>query len=165
MTPELVEPLTDLHAVALTMYGEARGDRKEGGSSVEERIAVGCVIRNRAQFPHKFGATVKAVCLKRAQFSCWWEFGGLDNYRHMQRICAAVTGLSTFPPLAKADADLLMECQFLADGILGGLLLDSTHKATHYYAPAAMTPIGKIPEWALGKHQLARIGGHLFFKA
>lgn len=164
MTPQLIERLTDVQAVALTMYGEARGER-EGGTSVEERIAVGCVIRNRVKTPHKFGTSFKGVCLQRGQFSCWWEFGGLDNYRHMQAVTAAMTGQSGFPVLRKSEADLLMESQFLADGIVGGMLLDSTRGATHYYAPAAMKPIGRIPVWAVGKHQLARIGGHLFYKA
>jgi hypothetical protein len=36
--------------------------------------------------------------------------------------------------------------------------------ATHYYAPAAMIPKGRVPAWAIGP-PVARVGGHLFFIA
>lgn len=160
MTPELVEPLTDLQAVALTMYGEARGDGRDG-SSLEERVAVGCVIRNRRLNGQRFGRTFKAVCLQRAQFSCWWEFGGRENYRHMQTIVQAVTGLAAFPQLPIRESDLLMECQFLADGIVGGMLRDITHGATHYMTRHLYEK--RTVVWAQGLKPSWEIGSHVFF--
>jgi spore germination cell wall hydrolase CwlJ-like protein len=38
---ELVGQLSQLDTLALTIYGEARGERVEG------RVAVACVVRNR----------------------------------------------------------------------------------------------------------------------
>lgn len=168
MTPDpaIKTALTDFHAVALTMYGEGRGDRLEGGTSVEERIAVGCVIRNRLKTPGRFGSTYRAVCLTRSQFSCWWTWGGKDNYAHVMVIARAlVEDVRAEPELSTFEHGLWTESLFLADGIIGEQLLDSVRGSTHYYAPRAMKPAGRVPAWAVGNRQLAKIGGHLFFKA
>ena len=53
--------------MAKTMWGEARGEGKSG------LVAVGWVIRNRCQSGGWFGNTIRKVCLKPYQFSCWNE--------------------------------------------------------------------------------------------
>ena len=69
--------LTDELALALTLDAEGRGDGRDG-SSVEERIAIGCVIRNRLALGH-WGLTYRAVCHAPRQFSCWDAIGGEQN--------------------------------------------------------------------------------------
>lgn len=56
------EALTDIQLIAVTLYGEARGEPPEGKRAVAE------VILNRAQ---KWGKTIKNVCLAKNQFSCF----------------------------------------------------------------------------------------------
>jgi hypothetical protein len=147
--------LSDEEALALTMWGEARGDAADG-SSVEERIAVGCVVRNRLADPEKFGAhTIKDVCLAGMQFSCWNPGG--RNADQVMAQARAVVLLHTW-----ADP-LLTECFFLADGVISGRLLDRTGGATFYYAPAAMKPEGRVPGWAVGV-QARKIGAQLFLR-
>jgi N-acetylmuramoyl-L-alanine amidase len=145
--------LDDTAAHALTMWAEARGDASEGDSSVEERIAVGWVIRTRALVSH---TTVKAVCLAPWQFSCW-NTGADANHRALLAAAGSLyAGVSVDP--------LLRETLYLAQGILDGHLLDRTHGATHYYAPDAMKPPGRVPSWAKGKVPTARVGRQLFFR-
>lgn len=152
--------LSDLQALALTMVAEAGGDVAEGRSSVEERIAVGCVVRNRLLTPGRFGRTWRAVCLQQAQFSCWWQWGGLKNYERTLRLARAAVGGHL---AAEPEAALVRESEFLADGIMRGLVLDRVQGATHYYAPAAMVPRGSVPRWATELIPLAHVGGHVFF--
>lgn len=59
---------------------------------------------------------------------------------------------------------LFAETLYLADGIMAGVILDCTQGATHYYAPKAMRPPGKVPTWAQGKPTRA-IGDQLFINA
>ena len=160
---EILAALVDRSALALTMYGEARGDARDG-SSVEERIAVGCVIRNRWKRYGSFGAkeqTYRAVCLAPKQFSCWLEEGGGSNHGHLLDVAhRLITGM----PQESSTDPLLKECLFLADGIISGALLDATGGATHYFAPKAMEPAGSMPRWARGKPTRA-IGTQLFLQA
>ena len=56
----------DFEIMAKTIYGEARGETREG------QIAVACVIFNRFRSGKWFSAkTLAGVCLKPLQFSCW----------------------------------------------------------------------------------------------
>lgn len=151
--------LTDQVALALTMYGEARGDRVAGqDSSVEERIAVGCVIRNRVNInrPKEFGAGYKGVCLQPLQFSCWNGNGGV-NHAVLMHLAEQWTQKIPWDALAT-------ETLFLATGVMNDALIDQTQKATHYYAPAAMIPPGRVPSSAVGK-SFVQIGTQHFYIA
>ena len=55
----------DLMIMAKTIWGEARGEGRYG------QVAVAWVIRNRAERGGWFGNTIREVCLKDQQFSCW----------------------------------------------------------------------------------------------
>ena len=55
----------DLIVMAKTMWGEARGEGYNG------LVAVGWVIQNRCERGGWFGNTIREVCLKPYQFSCW----------------------------------------------------------------------------------------------
>lgn len=155
---ELQRALPTRAVIALTMWGEARGDWRQGNSSVEERIAVGCVIRNRLSEWKRFRAaedSYKAVCLAPKQFSCWMPQGGLENYVSVMAFTRKIVEGIPW------TNELLKECLFLADGIISGDILDRTNGATMYYAPDAMIPKGRVPSWAKNKPAFP-IGDQLF---
>ena len=56
---------SDLMIMAKTIWGEARGESHNG------QVAVAWVIRNRAERGGWWGNTIREVCLKDQQFSCW----------------------------------------------------------------------------------------------
>ena len=55
----------DLMIMAKTIWGEARGEGRNG------QVAVAWVIRNRAEHGGWYGNTIRSVCLHPFQFSCW----------------------------------------------------------------------------------------------
>jgi spore germination cell wall hydrolase CwlJ-like protein len=150
-----------LLTVALTMTGEAVGDAQDG-SSIEERLAVGCVIRNRLQErPKQFGGTWADVCLKPWQFSCWNV--GDPNRR---RLLAAADAWFADPSTAGRQDPRLVETLHLAAGIINGAIIDITRGATHYFNPRAVP----APAWAYtdkSKKTLrtpdAVVGSHQFY--
>lgn len=159
MTEPLADPtailrlLTELQILALTAWAEARGDWREGTSSVEERIAVLCVIRTRAR---RSGRSLTAECLAPKQFSCW--NAGTDA-NHLTLLRAAATLAQGLPP-----DPLLAETLYLAGGVISGVILDRVNGATHYYAPASMTPPGTVPSWARGHEPTAHVGSQVFYR-
>lgn len=162
---EVKAGLDDQQALAITIDAEGRGDWREGNSSLEERVAIGMVVRNRARDTrHRWPNQVRDVCLQRAQFSCWLLAGGRDNYNRTIAIARFFVEKAPLPVMTAYELDLLMESVYLADGILRGQLVDRTGGATHYYAPAAMRPRLSIPEWARDRKLSARIGSQFFFK-
>jgi N-acetylmuramoyl-L-alanine amidase len=128
--------------LALTAWAEAAGDSQQGGSSVEERIAVLSVIRNRVADPSWWGDTFRAVCLKPYQFSCWNDDPHDGN--HVRLIALTLRVQAN----VATDNPIFEETRYLADGIRRGLLLDRVKGADYYYAPAAMHPPGSAPTWA-----------------
>jgi hypothetical protein len=150
---EILEGLTSGEALACTMLAEAGGDAIEGGSSVEERIAVGCVVRNRLRIPKRFGDSLKAVCLQPKQFSCWNE-----NDPNRLHLLAVAYRLVTDQP--RMDP-LVEETLFLAEGIERGVILDRVKGATHYLTAALYRT--NPPKWARGIRPAIRIGSQVFF--
>lgn len=155
--------LDERQALGLTMLAEAAGDMADG-SSIEERIAVGCVARNRVLTSRRWGKTYAAVCLARRQFSCWDPGADPNHVRIMALAADLVAGRPIQDPFVR-------ETLFLADGIIGGQLGDRTGGATSYYAPKAMKPANSKPFWVYlnGKdgpeHQpTAVIGSQVFYK-
>lgn len=126
--------MTDTEVLALTLYGEARGE------PIESKVGVACVIRNRAAHSQR---SISAICLAPHQFSCWTE--------ERDQMAAAQASLPNPDPV-------LAECLFLASGIVGGQLRDNTHGANHYYATSIAAP-----KWAVNQPVLAHLGHHLFF--
>jgi len=140
--------LSELDVVALTLHHEASGEGRRG------MHAVGCVIRNRAAWG-KWGATVRDVCLAHKQFSCWRPAGGTTNYGRLVLHADALRA-GRRPTALQAAFDVAQE---LLDG-----MPDVTVGADHYYAPAAMLPKGRVPDWAQGVAPTTTIGGHVFFR-
>jgi cell wall hydrolase len=133
--------LTDLETLALTLYGETRGEPHDG------KIAVANVIKNRATLHSQ---TIGAVCLCPHQFSCW-QLEAQTLAEADRRLVAGTPD----PPL--------VECERVAAGVIAGTVVDNTNGATHYYAPAVMVPPGRVPTWAAGLTPCATVGHHLFF--
>ncbi|MBX3455811.1 cell wall hydrolase, partial [Ferrovibrio sp.] len=115
---------TDLDVLARTLFGEARGEPREG------RIAVAWVVRTRARLamaysqrnkgrPHPlFGdGRIASACQARWQFSCW-------NVNDPNR-----SKLLTAGPHIPAFRD----CQAAALAVLDGMEADPTSNATHYH--------------------------------
>jgi hypothetical protein len=153
---EIKGGLNDRLALGLTAWAEARGDAAQGGSSVEERLAVMAVCRNRAADTlHRWPKTVAGVCLQPVQFSCWNTGADVNHLALMAQAQAVLAGMIV------ADR-LLQETLYLADGVLAGIIADRTGGANHYYAPKAMG--GKVPAWAKGRQPVAAVGDQLFFR-
>lgn len=151
---EILARLTDKHALTCTMMGEAVGDAREGSSSVEERIAVGCVIRNRVREPKKYGDGYKGVCLRRYQFSCW-NANDPNRERLIRMAFLLVTGQPSMDPFVD-------ECAFLAEGLTSGILLDRVRGSNHYVTTALLK--SAPPAWASGRTPVLVVGSHTFFK-
>ena len=122
--------------MARTLFGEARGEGHVG------MVAVANVIMNRAAKPCWWGHSVKEVCLKPYQFSCW-NVG--DPNRQL------MLNLDNTNPIYNEALDIAQQC-------MGGMLADNTCGATSYYASGS-----PMPKWAVGKTPCATIGRHIFF--
>jgi N-acetylmuramoyl-L-alanine amidase len=150
MTDQAIKSaLNPTQTLAVTLYGEARGEPIEG------RIAVACVIRNRVK-AGRFGADYKAVCLKKWQFSCWLLEGGAANYD--ATIAAASSLLSRTEP----SPDLLKESLWIAEGVALNVILDRVKGCTHYMTKQLFR--ADPPSWAEGLTPLVTVSNHVFFK-
>ena len=127
--------------LALTMYGEARGE------SVEARIGVGCVVRNRVRTQYR-GASYHGVCLERLQFSCWNDDD--PNQAVLTTIARDLTRHIT-------QAEDFRETLFLAEGIVGDQLRDLTRGARHYH------DVSVRPSWAREDRRVLRLGRLIFY--
>lgn len=135
---------TPAEIVAMTAFGEARGDGRTGMHAVVN------VIMNRASRPRWWGFDPVSCCLKSSkrgvhQFSCWNA-----NDPNRARMLEEVRGQD--PRYAVAFA--------LAQTALAGRLPDVTEGADHYYA----TSMPKPPYWARGRDALKTIRNHIFFR-
>lgn len=145
---EIRVSLSDTQCLALTIYGEARGE------SVEGRIAVGCVVRNRMAAQQK---PARRICLADQQFSCWNR--GIDT-NHQRMLAVAELLLQPDRPLSDP---LLKESLFLAQGLIGGALTDNTEGATHYLTTRLYESNG-APTWAQKLQPTLVIGRHTFLR-
>ena len=138
----LVKQLPLPMRIALTVYGEARGESEQG------KIAVAWVCLNRERNDNPFDDILDPL-----QFSCW-------NYgdKNFDKILALMPFNLIFA-----------ECLDIAYGVYFGKLPDPTGGATNYYAPELMRMIdpksGGKPAWAKDMTTTTVIGGHVFLKA
>ncbi len=141
--------LSELHAVALTLFGEARNEPIAGV------IAVANVIENRAKHS---GFGRKTEVHKRAQFSCWSPAGGpAEQHNHAVVMAAAAELLAG----VKVSAPGYARCQTVADVLLADALTDLTGGARHYCTTALLKVAP--PTWAMGRTASVVIGAHSFF--
>lgn len=137
---------TDQQLLALTAYGEARGEGLDGV------VAVCQVVRNRLQQPERFGTTWREVMLRAKQFSCW----NVDD-RNRPLLEQLAERLVYAAPLGMAKAGLV-EALWIADGVMAGRVRDLARGATHYHATTITAPY-----WATGQRPVTVIGHHAFY--
>ncbi len=135
--------MTDLDALTLTLYGEARGEPLEG------LIGVAMVIRRRVLDKYRGDLTYAAVCRHPQQFSCWMD---------QQDV------LSTAERLLQQGRDLpvaLQRCRDVARATIAGTLADNTFTANHYLTHE-LWDSPSCPAWAKGISPLRTLGNHVF---
>lgn len=137
--------LSEREVVALTIYGEARGEPLEG------RVAVACVIRNRVRRPGWWGHGYREVCLKPAQFSCW---NATDPNRD---VLEAASQRLQDGETSPGDT-LWQECLWIADGVMADKITDRVGQATHYYE-SHIAP----PRWVDGATLVTVVAHHQFY--
>lgn len=136
--------LPDRIVLALTVWGEARGEPVQG------QVAVACVVRNRLKRVTHAVATWRGVCLAPWQFSC---FNADDpNSGPIARAAVTLMTAALTPELAQA--------LWIADGVIAGAVMDNTGGATHYLTSTLLK--AKPPSWAKGQPVLIVIGDHSF---
>jgi spore germination cell wall hydrolase CwlJ-like protein len=138
--PEAEIDVVDAHWMALTMWGEARGEGEEG------MRAVGHVIRNRWE-AKRYGAYVTDTVSQAFQFSAWNP--GDPNRAAMLAIDDLAEGSEGYRQW--------LEAKRLAAEILSGRSADPTGGALFYHTAAVR------PDWSAGMAPATRIGEHLFY--
>jgi len=141
-----MEPLSsELDVMARTICGEARGVGKQTITPIDDMeamIFVAGVIVERAKQGKWWGKTVKEVCLRPKQFSCW------NNDDPNKPLIEALT----------LKDQVLREAYMIAYGVACGLIdyEQVTKGATSYYSKAIDPPY-----WAASMVQVAEVGGHI----
>lgn len=137
----------DVRILALTIYGEARGEPFPG------KLGVGWVVRNRAENPGWWGGPSLAdVCLHRWQFSCWNENDPNSGQLHR---------FGTDDLLEDAE---LRVCLRAALEVTSPSGVDISHGADHYVRTDWLTSAKLRPNWANGHDPVAEIGHHSFYR-
>lgn len=133
--------------LALTIYGEARGENIEG------QIAVGNVVMNRwKDGPSKY-KSVKDVCLEPYQFSCWNKTD--PNYEELLKLGKLIEE-------GKKISSTLNQCLYIARGMMGYYFLDNTN-GSKYYMTSSLLNSDRRPKWAEVRRDEIKIGNHTFF--
>jgi N-acetylmuramoyl-L-alanine amidase len=145
---------TDLFILAQTVFGEARGESYQG------KLAVSCVVRNRAtrarvwlavnpsrtRHPLFGDGSIASACRVDKQFSCW---NSTDPN-------AALIQPTTITAMWGQDG--WQQCLHAALSVVIDMASDSTQGATHYYRSGST-----VPKWARGLEPVCTIGNHKFF--
>jgi hypothetical protein len=140
---------TDLNAMALTLWGECRGECREG------QIAVAWIIRNRWQNPGWWSRqrgdgitddTITAVCRDPWQFSCWHPSD--PQSKKIQS------------PQTLNNPDVLALRALAADVLAADQKSDPTDGADHYCTKS----VARNTRWARGRKPVKVIGNHQFYK-
>lgn len=140
----------ELHCLALTIYGEARGETAEGMK------AVAFVVVNRVA-NRRFPNTVCEVALQPFQFEALAPSSPLHD---MARL--ALDGEMTFPDMNNNwIRDKIHE---IAYRVYHGQTEDITRGAMYFYAPRVQIALGRNhPQWIERKTLTRQIGGHNFY--
>lgn len=134
--------LSDVDVLARTLYGEARGEFSRLDGGLTSLIAVANVVKNRKDQKTWYGHTVKEVCFKPWQFSCW---NPTDP---------------NLPLLLEPLGGRIFEaCTQVAEKVISGTWPDVTGGCDHYHA----TTLVKFPKWTLAAKPKFRVGQHIFY--
>ena len=129
----------DADTLARTLFGEARGESREG------RMAVANVVMNRVNHP-RYPETVTGVCRQKAQFSCW-----NGNDPNLPKVLAVKPG-------DNAEFD---DCIAVANEAIAGRIDVLPTDTLHYHADWIAAP-----SWVRNSRRpevVARIGHHIFY--
>ncbi|HEY8880121.1 MAG TPA: cell wall hydrolase [Roseateles sp.] len=137
-TTTAAESGDDRGVLVRTVWGEARGEPREGMAGVAH------VVLNRVRAQRYWGRTISAVCLKPYQFSCW----NADDPNRTKLLQLAV------------DDTRAQEVREVVDAVIGNRLGDPTDGATHYHNRWMARP----PRWVQGRAPCRLIGNHAFYK-
>ncbi len=129
--------------LAVTIYGEARGESEQG------QVAVAYTVKNRA-----VKKTLCQVALAHKQYSIF-------NDNPELRMAALSPNLE---PRQKniIDKQSWEKAVLVADSVMLGMVQDPTMGATHYVAYKSLK---HIPRWTKKLKTVAKIDNHTFFKA
>lgn len=136
----------ELKCLAVTVYGEARGESERG------QIAVAYTVKNRAK-----NKSVCNVALAPKQYSVF------NNNPELQ---AAAKSQHIEPRQNNAiDQRSWARAVRVATIVMHGLVPDPTHGATHYLAPTLMKiKRYRYPKWSKQYTLVSTIDGHKFYK-
>jgi N-acetylmuramoyl-L-alanine amidase len=149
----------DAATLALTLYGEGRAETING------RAAIAWTVRNRIAGVGPRADKDKRysdVCLRKSQYSCWWAWGGKDNFQHVMSITEGLCR-QTLNGVSPVLMRVYSECQYIAVGVMNGQILDPTNGATHYCTTALFNSPQR-PTWATPDKISCRIDSHVFFR-
>ena len=136
--------MDEAEILARTIYGEARGEYLLSEGGMASLIAVGNVVMNRLEIKSWYGKTVREICLKPWQFSCWNE-----NDPNRQLLLKP----EIFDPVFSV-------CRQVAIKVLQGQWPDLTRGSDHYHA----ITMAHLPGWAKGARPKARLARHIFYR-
>jgi len=155
--------------MARTLFGEARGatrgdDSKTRGShsdAWQEWLAIGWVIRNRAEHPRRWGTTIRDACFQRTysrrrkrwicQFSCY------DPGRHRRAV-------ERFPKAAPSEMDEVQDILRCSAAVLDATYPDPTKGKTGYVTQR-LWDSERCPGWAKADKDPVVVGDHVFVTA
>lgn len=145
--------LSDAQLMALVIYGEARGESREG------KIAVGSVILERVDHRNWDGKTIQEVCLMPYQFSCFLPH---DPNFHALRLIAEDWYTKAMRSMA------ISECYNVADGLIHGGIdrtpeIEDHHCCQYVTAAYRKNPPAESNRWWEKMKLVATIGAHEFY--
>lgn len=138
--------LTKKQLMGLTIYGEARGESKQG------KIAVGSVILERVEHRDWDGKTIHEVCLMPFQFSCYLPAD--PNFPALKLIAEDWEG-------KYRNSLVLQYCYRIAADLIDGLI-ERTPKIAQNHATQYKT-ISCPAAWAKDMRLVETIGNHEFY--
>jgi spore germination cell wall hydrolase CwlJ-like protein len=146
---DVVRGLSEVDALALTIWGESRQETPDG------QIAVGQVILHRLHSGH-WGHRINDVVCARSQFSCHWVWGGRDNHA---RVLAMAQALDAGEAV---QSESWRQCRWIAQGLLDGMVVRDLVRGSTNYLTADLLKSGLAPRWANEMEIRARVGAHVF---
>lgn len=143
--------LTDYQLMALTIYGEARGEKYEG------KVAVGSVILERVDHRDWDGKNIHEVCLMPYQFSCYLPDD--PNFPALKLIAA------DWDNKFMQSAELRECCNVVALLMSGSILKTAAIEESHacQYLTTALRKSKACPAWVKKMKLVATIGNHEFY--
>jgi hypothetical protein len=143
--------LDDKQLLALTVYGEARGETKYG------KMAVCSVILERVDHRKWDGDTIQEVCLMPYQFSCYLP--GDPNFKALKIIAQDWDNKYKSSPV-------LQSCYHIASDLIDGIFPRVKEIADSHccqYLTTTLRQSKLCPKWVKGMNLVLTEGLHEFY--